>query len=305
MGSSTVYGGDGNDTITAHGCTHTGFYDGGVGNDSITGGNGNDTIFGGAGADIIDANAGYGHVIFTGERARYDGQFVSDMDSILHYANENYWDQYFDQLEEAGDITNYVTCANGRTSAGDENKIYSIGENSSITLMYGNNDIHVSLANNSRISDVNTAGTNTLKLHDLGPSSSDAAIFMNVKKNGTVDGDIYIAGIYDMDYHWLDNGGEFDDDIGGVVTIAKTSSVAAADVFSTITNYYGGRYLTKANVNSFIEQIANWLSSANDGAGYADVKTALASGEAESLKNLFWGMNYYYNPEQCVWQQNS
>ena len=305
MGSSTVYGGDGNDTINAHGCTHTGFYDGGDGNDSITGGAGNDTIFGGAGADTIDANSGYGHVIFTGTRSIKDyGIYDEDIDSVVNKAEGNYWSNYFNQLEQAGDITNYVTCAYGRTSADDENKIFSIGENSSITLMYGNNDIHVSLANNSRISDVNTAGTNTLKLHDLGPSASDAAIFMNVKKNGTVDGDIYIAGIYDMDYHWLDNGGEFDDDIGGVVTIAKTSNVTAANVFSTITNYEG-HYLTKANVNSFIEQIASWLSNANDGAGYADVKTALASDEAGQLKDLFWGMNYYYNPEQCVWQQNS
>lgn len=54
--TSTLFGGDGNDTIT--GGTNADAIDGGVGNDSIIGGTGNDTIFGQSGTDNISGGAG-------------------------------------------------------------------------------------------------------------------------------------------------------------------------------------------------------------------------------------------------------
>ncbi|MBD3796039.1 MAG: hypothetical protein IE881_08980, partial [Epsilonproteobacteria bacterium] len=57
--SNTIYGGDGNDTVTTYYFTTSGnTVDGGNGNDTITAGNGNDTIYGGAGNDTIYASDG-------------------------------------------------------------------------------------------------------------------------------------------------------------------------------------------------------------------------------------------------------
>ncbi len=296
MGSSTVYGGDGNDTIDANGCTHKGFFDGGDGNDVITGGAGNDTIFGGAGADTIDANNGNSHIIFTGTRSTRDyGMYDEDINVVVNRAVGNYWDNYFNQLEQAGEITNKVTCAYGGTGADKQNKIFSIGENSSITVMNGNNDIHVSLANNTKISDADkTNGTNNLFIHHMS-TWDDASVFMNITKGGSVSGSMYISTFNDMTNNWLYSYGEFSEDFeNGLIT------VNSVDTLGKITNY-DGYYIEKATIDTFVSQVASWLSTANNGAGYADVTTALKSGnDVSELMDKFYNFNSYGN-DDCGW----
>ncbi len=54
----TVYGSEGNDTITAAGMTDAAVIYGYAGNDTITGGLGDDSLFGGIGNDTLRGGAG-------------------------------------------------------------------------------------------------------------------------------------------------------------------------------------------------------------------------------------------------------
>ena len=57
IGTATLYGGDGNDILRVNGGVEN-VLNGGAGNDTITGGSGNDRIIGGSGADILRSGGG-------------------------------------------------------------------------------------------------------------------------------------------------------------------------------------------------------------------------------------------------------
>ncbi|WP_417209591.1 Hint domain-containing protein [Antarctobacter sp.] len=90
QGSSTVFGGDGNDLIDDQaGAQHAGddYLDGGAGSDMIYAGQGNDTVFGGAdndtiygegGADELDGGSGDDYIVGAGDAETITGGTGSD-----------------------------------------------------------------------------------------------------------------------------------------------------------------------------------------------------------------------------------
>ncbi len=76
-GANTVFGGDGNDVISAYASYDANILDGGDGDDAISGGQGNDKIIGGAGADTVYGYAG-NDVITTGSG-----------DDVVYAGNDN------------------------------------------------------------------------------------------------------------------------------------------------------------------------------------------------------------------------
>jgi hypothetical protein len=89
--------------------------------------------------------------------------------------------------------------------------------------------------------------------------------------------------------------GEFSEDFeNGLIT------VNSVDTLGKITNY-DGYYIEKATIDTFVSQVASWLSTANNGARYADVTTALKSGnDVSELMDKFYNFNSYGN-DDCGW----
>ncbi len=113
-------------------------------------------------------------------------------------------------------------------------------------------------------------GTDILNIHN---DKADVNIMFNIKKDGTfADGeDKLLLGSHNSFNAWVTNGG---------VVPASYYCVEINDFDSIETiNSNGGYYMDTAKLNALKSDVASWLLSANGGAGYEDVATALTSGD--------------------------
>ena len=279
--NDTIFSGNGDDYI---------YHDSGTGNEGtvrIDTGAGNDTIraygdstafvVGGAGADKITTNDG-NDIIYTCSRA-YAEMAGSPGDPDVDIYNKEASISSLSGTYISPDFGGFGDYADTVTSGAGNDTIIALGENTDLQGQDGNDHYHVSLDNNTKITDA--SGINKLYIHTLEDVSVDGAVFaMNVDRTGNVD-DIVIMR-YDQLDNWAENPGSFSGDHGGIRLMSGTNTVS--EIYH---GYEGSQVMRSADLVELKEEVVDWLNSANNGAGYADVATALASNEAGELKAIF------------------
>ena len=164
--------------------------------------------------------------------------------------------------------------------------IIALGENTDLQGDEGNDNYHVTLNNNTKITDA--SGTNKLYIHAFDNDGKEATFAMNVDRYGDIDlNGIVIMG-YDHFNNWAENGCEFTEGHGGIHLLSGTGTVS--EIYNA---YEGSKVMYSSDLDALKTEVVTWLNSANNGDGYADVATALQSGEADDLRAIF--TNYSSN----------
>jgi len=185
----TVYGFDGNDSITASGSgAHT--LDGGNGNDSFTGGSGADTYIASAGFDTIVENSGTDTIVVPAEYSLSDvtfyqlgsydlGILISGLGEIKIY-NQLSWTGGVENLHFLSDNTTYDLTHTSVTTLGTSGNdsltaaSYSTSGNDTFDGREGNDNLNAGLgddtyifsAGHDRINESGGGGDDTIRVRD-------------------------------------------------------------------------------------------------------------------------------------------
>ncbi len=240
-GTDHIYGDSGNDTLK-----------GGDGTDTIFGGSGNDEIRGGAHADHLHGDSGKDIIYGDGGRDNLWGEAGDD---ILYGGADN------DTIKGgAGNDKLYGGDGDDNLYGGDEN-----GGSGNDTLIGGKGDdkyLKVSLSDFTTI--IDTQGTNDSL--NISANKSDIYFLFNVNNDGTFsDGNDRLAIVDKNTFDsWKTTG------------VVDKKGVLIED-FDSIEKINANGQINTAHLNALKGHVAAWL--AENGGGYADVQSAITSGD--------------------------
>ena len=298
--------GSGNDTIYGSNNSNTHTYTLNSGNNTVyvnnkatvNMGTGDDTIYLKDGIDYaylhMDTNMTDG---VSGNDTIYWGNLMTNIN--MKFYNIAYDDINFVREEGSSDLkiiygTNSSTTIKDYYTMGTpaSPRVYSLEEpGSSNTISKSLSDMIIDKGGagddlylvqnlNSKTTIADNGGNDILKVSS---QIDNLRAFFNVKKDGT-----FAEG---QDKLFITNQTTFNNWTTGT---APTTGVEIND-FDSIEriNAYNNYYMTTTQLNQLRGAVAGWLTTANGGEGYADVATALSSGEAADLIAIFNNNTYW------------
>ena len=250
--TDTVYAGDGNDYVYGNSCCQ--LIDLGAGNDELSASassginpQGYVKIYGGEGSDVINANSGIVH-IYTNSETGGKNTTADITDEINIEYNTNNGNEIYAQSE-----TNII-----KGGKGNDSYFAYIDQKTSIKEKDGDADV-LNILNTSDTTDGKHSGLNIVFniLKDADAIESNSLMILDDTNFAKWQADIADASIVGINI--------------------KGSDITAIETINSSDGYYADT----TKLNALKSDVVGWLSTANGGEGYADVATALTSGDAD------------------------